>query len=681
MQQTGDSIAVLGDEIKALGNGRVAGYLVRFTDANTPDLENDFFTKDTDFDAEDGDRMTVYYNHGSDPVLKHRKLGRGTISFKDAGIWLEAQLDMRDEYEKAVYELVKRKKTGWSSAALPHLVEREQVGKSFWVKRWPLGKDGTITPTPAAGIDLTDIEAVKRWSEAICQFPQTLNVQQLKHLVDYAEALKALLPDTAESERSPEASAPEADPAQSAARAAVMPVKAPTTMTDVHREVRAMSEETKTPDVAVKPDRNDGQMYQDQLRETLKSFSATLKEELGSVRSEAKTAQETADEARKSADSVSAKIDQILQHVQDTPSIRKSGYFTEDGGTADLAVKSFGDWLLAVKRKDHTRLVKVYGSRLEHEDGETKDLTTTPGETGGYLVPQEYRDTILQMSAMESAILSRVQTVPVTRTSGSYPALDQYLTPTAGAGETAFAGGVKAKPKAEAATLDETEPNFELIQWRLHKVGGYTEVSNELLSDSAAPLEALLSGLFAVSVRSKNERNVLRGSGVSEPLGILNSTAKVDVTPAVNNNFTWADASTMFSRFRSAGGGAVWVIHPSRWPDIFQMEIGTAGANAYVANMAGGQGNMLLGAPILASEHLPQRTNSGAVMLVDLRAYLLFQKGGLSIAFSEHAGFLKDMGTWRFTERTDGQPWLRKPITLADPQGSYQVSPFVNHND
>jgi hypothetical protein len=39
------------------------------------------------------------------------------------------------------------------------------------------------------------------------------------------------------------------------------------------------------------------------------------------------------------------------------------------------------------------------------------------------------------------------------------------------------------------------------------------------------------------------------------------------------------------------------------------------------------------------------------------------------------------MGTWRFTARNDGKPWLKKAITLAGPGATYTVSPFVYHND
>ena len=100
-----DTLLAIGGTIKALGDGKVAGYLVRYTSAETPDLTGDYFDANTDFDAEDGDRVTVYYGHGFDPVLKHRKLGKGTLRFDDVGVWVEAQLQMRDEYERAIYAM------------------------------------------------------------------------------------------------------------------------------------------------------------------------------------------------------------------------------------------------------------------------------------------------------------------------------------------------------------------------------------------------------------------------------------------------------------------------------------------------------------------------------------------------------------------------------------------------
>lgn len=165
-----ETIVAFGGSIKALGDGKIGGYLVRYTDADAPDLDGDFFTMQTEFDADDGDPVTLYYNHGLDPILKKRRLGRGHLRFDEVGAWVEAQLEMRDDYERAIYRMAESGKLGWSSGTLPNLVEREPVGKAWHIKSWPLGKDASLTPTPAAGPVLTAVQPLKTWAEATQHF-------------------------------------------------------------------------------------------------------------------------------------------------------------------------------------------------------------------------------------------------------------------------------------------------------------------------------------------------------------------------------------------------------------------------------------------------------------------------------------------------------------------------------
>ena len=84
--------------------------------------------------------------------LGSRIIGHGELKEADeVGIWFEAQLELRDEYEKAIYEMAKAGKLGWSSGTAPHLVNREltKSGKAYHIKAWPLGLDASLTPTPA----------------------------------------------------------------------------------------------------------------------------------------------------------------------------------------------------------------------------------------------------------------------------------------------------------------------------------------------------------------------------------------------------------------------------------------------------------------------------------------------------------------------------------------------------
>lgn len=144
-----ENLIYYGDEVKALGEGKIGGYLVRWGDPETPDLDGEFFTKETELGIETDSRLPVYYGHGADPHFGVKKIGRAIVTaIDDIGVWLEAQLSMRDEYEKSVYALVEAGKLGWSSGAVGHLVDKEPIGKNWAIKSWPIA-EASLTPRPA----------------------------------------------------------------------------------------------------------------------------------------------------------------------------------------------------------------------------------------------------------------------------------------------------------------------------------------------------------------------------------------------------------------------------------------------------------------------------------------------------------------------------------------------------
>lgn len=142
-----DTEVMTGGVVKALPGGKVGGYLVTFSTADTPDITGEYFTSDTDFGEHD--TTPVLYHHGMDTKLGGRVIGKGKITRDDIGMWIEAQLEMRDEYEKFIYEMAQAGKLGWSSGTAGHMIEREPAGKATYIKRWLLGLDASLTPTPA----------------------------------------------------------------------------------------------------------------------------------------------------------------------------------------------------------------------------------------------------------------------------------------------------------------------------------------------------------------------------------------------------------------------------------------------------------------------------------------------------------------------------------------------------
>lgn len=570
------------------------------------DLEGETFTKDTDFMPNLVPEKLILYDHGLQDEVKH-VLGRTVKELlDDTGVWVEAQLSRHEAYMDEILQLIDEKVLGWSSGSVNHLTQRD--GKH--IKRWPI-VEYSLTPTPAE--------------------PRTLGVERIKMLAQSNPNLEALLPE--KSDDLTHNATDEKAGAKTSER--ILEVNE---MADEEKKVEQTAEET--PVVEETKIKHEQPINADGLK-TISSRQDELDE----------------------------KLDKVLKYLEDTPAHRKSGYFTEDGGDSDQGVKSFADFLFAIKRNDVKRLTSVYGTKAAMAEG--------AGATGGFLVPEEYLNRLLQVAQEAAVVRPRAVAINVGSDRGRVPALDQNTAPTAGVGQSAFAGGVVASWTGEAGALTETEPAFEEIEYNIHKMAGYSLVSNELISDSAQGIESLLMTLFGRAVAAMEDYAFLRGDGAAKPLGILNSPAAIGITPSTNSTFGPEDAQAMLARFQPVGGSPVWAMHRGVIPDF-------ANFTSYVGAMFEPRDPMqqsLYGYPIIFSEHLPQDDNSGDVLLCDFAGYLIFDRQGMAISFSEHYKFVNDQGTWRFIKRLDGAPWMKGAITLADPQGSYTVSPYVYHND
>lgn len=141
-----DTLIAFGDSVKALPNGKLGGHLVLFTTPQDPDLTDDYFDAETDLGG--AEKYPILYHHGLDKTLKRKRIGSLTAKPDEVGLWVEAQLDLRDDYEKQIYKMAKAGKLGWSSGAAAHTVEREQIGKAFHITQWFIS-EASLTPTPA----------------------------------------------------------------------------------------------------------------------------------------------------------------------------------------------------------------------------------------------------------------------------------------------------------------------------------------------------------------------------------------------------------------------------------------------------------------------------------------------------------------------------------------------------
>jgi hypothetical protein len=192
-----DPLIYLGGSVKAIDRTddsiKVGGYLVMFGTPRDGDLSKarDYFTPATDFGLDVTRKGIIRWAHCLDPQIGKRRLGIAEVKSEpdDVGLWAEGWMKIRDEYERKVADWIEARKVGWSSAALPHTVERKAAtAGANEVVSWPLGGgDFTLTLAPADPRQIGSVMEMKAWLDdgaAPASFAESL-----RRLASDAEAL------------------------------------------------------------------------------------------------------------------------------------------------------------------------------------------------------------------------------------------------------------------------------------------------------------------------------------------------------------------------------------------------------------------------------------------------------------------------------------------------------------
>jgi HK97 family phage major capsid protein len=240
-------------------------------------------------------------------------------------------------------------------------------------------------------------------------------------------------------------------------------------------------------------------------------------------------------------------------------------------------------------------------------------------------------------------------------------------------------GGMRFYWTEEAAEKTASDPSFRKATLTAYKLIGYTYASDELVGDSAISLSDFLAGPLGMSggIGWMEDYAFLRGTGVGQPLGVINAGATISVAataspPAPGTLYT--DLVNMMESFLPTGRG-VWVINQRHMSDLLTMNGPSANPYYLWGNAVQGQANTLLGWPVIWTEKLPAPGTAGSILLADFRYYLLGDRQATTIESTQYDRWKYDETSWRAVHRVDGQPWLSAPLTLAD--GTAQVSPFV----
>lgn len=305
-------------------------------------------------------------------------------------------------------------------------------------------------------------------------------------------------------------------------------------------------------------------------------------------------------------------------------------------------------------------------------------MSSNSPSDGGFLVPEVMRAELLRVALETAIVRPRARVVPMESARVAWPALDGT------SNASSVFGGIVAYWTEETAALVQSSPTFAKIVLDAKKLTAYTEVPNELIDDSLISFNAFISQVFPEAIAWYEDNAFLTGTGVGEPLGVLNAgnNALISVAKETGQSadtIVWENIVKMYSRMLpGALGRAVWVAHIDTFPELATMalSVGTGGSAVWLNNGVAGPPMSILGRPVIFTEKAQTVGDAGDINFVDFGHYLVGDRQAMTAMSSPHYKFGNDVTAFRFIQRVDGRPWLQSAITPKN--GSNTLSPFVS---
>lgn len=329
--------------------------------------------------------------------------------------------------------------------------------------------------------------------------------------------------------------------------------------------------------------------------------------------------------------------------------------------------------------RDETDELKTWRESCEEKAG-SPSQSAGEAESGGYLIPTEYAEQVLERAMERSDILSRAMVIPMATNKIDIPFLDGF-----DESQGKVAGNVIWYWKGEEDQYTATDIKLGNVELNLHKCTGLAYMTNEILKFSRPSIEPLVRRAFDVGLNRAITKACIRGTGAGSPLGVLNANCAIEVgkeTGQTADTFVFENALNMLARLYSEDesiGDAVWHCNKQLLPQlgVMSVSVGTGGSAIFVNSAQEAPDFRLMGLPLRFSSQMSAIGDSGDAMLNDWRQYLIGQPTGQAnaeLTQSIHLKFDYDQTAYKFVFYMDGQPWWKEAFI---PLYGDTQSPFV----
>jgi HK97 family phage major capsid protein len=393
-----------------------------------------------------------------------------------------------------------------------------------------------------------------------------------------------------------------------------------------------------------------------------------------------------------------------LTQLEKPPEVKTGGYVVDvvkdeaDNQLEGNPFKSFGEFLQTVANNNRDPRLKAVKSDVPGLQGHF-DVTKAMGpefvgsmsavkaptglqegipSAGGFLVGTDRAAGLMSRVYNVGSLIQRADMVGL---SANANGMTFYAEDETSRANGSRRGGIRAYWAAEAEEKTASKPKFREMELKLRKAVGLVYATDELLADATA-LESWIMANLPEELSFVVEDAMINGSGVGQPLGILNSGALVSVAKETGQAATTLVAeniSKMWARRWLGGRNYVWLVNQDVEPELDNLAygVGTGGQLVYMppGGLADAQFGRLKGRPVIPVEYAATLGTVGDIILADMSQYQMIDKGGVQSASSIHVRFIYDETVFRFVYRVDGQPKWDAPLTPF--KGTNTVSPFV----
>lgn len=337
-------------------------------------------------------------------------------------------------------------------------------------------------------------------------------------------------------------------------------------------------------------------------------------------------------------------------------------------------MESISTFLTKGRVDQRLRLWNDVGDNALSLYNEQKQMVENVGASGGFLVPPEQSMEIMSLAGESALVRPRATIIRMKRRQYNRTVLDQTGTT---AGQPHWFGGMIFYWGDEAAEKTITTAKWREVSLVVKKLYGYTRASDELNDDAIISLSDFLNSDMGMAggIAWMEDYAFLNGTGVGQPLGVINAPATITVNRQQQQSVTYEDLTHMLEHHLETSN-SIWVASISLKNVLMNMTYPTGNPSlVWQPNARDGMPDTLLGRPIYWTEKAPLVSNAGDIGLYDFKHYWLGDRQALTLASTNAEYFKYDQISWRMVHRVDGRPWLSAPLTLQD--GTTTVSPFV----